>query len=367
MTLSNNSNTVITKNVCNLSSVPSDGGYKLSINRQHSLDVESFVENGQQKNVHYVIKGSAFVLEVALRKLERTSISNPTSIQLGGDGLALDFHRITIATELLYDCEGDKPVFKVRSRPLTTKGVVNEASPCNCKLETVVDVLSSQHEDMNFKIKLTAVDVKTGDTLDFIPPVYSEPFQVISKPDVLAKKKQKNGTKTTKKTRAKTKQDQVLEILARIENRQVQQQAQIDYLYGINSNTQANSPASASCAQGTRNTATISGHKRSYAEFQNGSNPSLETAYFQFVEAFNRVKKNERPAKLKKLIQNSNPSDLANLSEFTQLVQKEQDGEPQTDSTGAQYQQPVLFNVDDMSFEKLLDSLTWDAKPGKKN
>jgi len=358
---SNNSNTVITKNTCNLSSVPSEGCYKLSIVRQHSLEVDSFVENGQQKNVHYVIKNSAFVLEVALRKMDKSSplspssntTSSPIKLESGDNNssLSLDFNKVTIEAELLYDCEGDKSVFKVRSRPLSTKGIVNPTSPCLCKLETIVEVLSSQHEDMNFKIKLTVVDSTTRKKLDFIAPVYSAPFQVISKPEVLIKKRQRSK----KGTRNKTKQDQILEALARIEKKQSSQQSQIDYLLGIRSNDNDSSSSFQTVC-----TPPVVGQKRPFFDNQTTSSvPSLETSYFQFLAAYDRVKRSERPAKLRKLFSNSTPTDLTNFMEASQYLQSQQ-YHLQTQTITPQEPQPVLFSAEDINLGPSLEQLLAD-------
>lgn len=331
-----NSNPAITKSTsCNLTPVEYDGSYKLSILRQHSLEVDSFVENGRQKSVHYVIKNSAFVLEVVLRKIDRNgSTKNPTDSEL-------DFRKITLEASLLYDCEEDKPVMKVRSRPLTTRGQVSPTTPTACKLETTIEVLSSQHEDMNFKIKLFAVDSGTGKRLEHIAPVYSAPIQVISKPEVLVKKRQRSK----KAPRKQTKQDQILEILSRMEAKQVSQQSQIDNLIANqnqmghvtsrptptfhdtkNFNYSVHSPGIHSSV----------GSKRPFSSISNQNHdqvPSLESAYFQFLSAYNHVKRHERPTKLRKLFANTAPSDLSNFVEAAALLQSQPYFQPQTTQT----------------------------------
>merc|ERR1712137_766200 len=105
--------------------------------------------------------GSAFAIEIALRKTEMTP-STLGSADTPATGHSLDFTKITLEATLLYDCDKeDRPVVQVRSRPLTTRGLVNPKSPSACRLETVVEALSSRHEDMSFKIKLAAVDMTT--------------------------------------------------------------------------------------------------------------------------------------------------------------------------------------------------------------
>jgi len=272
-----------------------DNAYRLSITRLQSYEVDSIIENGQQKNVHYVIKGSAFAIEIALRKTEMTP-STLGSADTPATGHSLDFTKITLEATLLYDCDKeDRPVVQVRSRPLTTRGLVNPKSPSACRLETVVEALSSRHEDMSFKIKLAAVDMTTKKKIMAIPPVYTEPFQVISKPDVLLKKKQKSRKLPRKPTQ--TKQDQVLEVLQRMEAQQAQQQSQLNFLM------------SQYAAQ-----AQMAHHPFQSAE------PPLDQAFSQFVGAVNRIPKHERPSKLRKLFAESNPSDVLTFSETVDFL-----------------------------------------------
>merc|ERR1712137_431601 len=223
--------------------------------------------------------GSAFAIEIALRKTEMTP-STLGSADTPATGHSLDFTKITLEATLLYDCDKeDRPVVQVRSRPLTTRGLVNPKSPCACRLETVVEALSSRHEDMSFKIKLAAVDMITKKKITAIPPVYTEPFQVISKPDVLLKKKQKSRKLPRKPTQ--TKQDQVLEVLQRIETQQAQQQTQLNFLM-----SQYASQA----------------HQMAFHSFPpSETSLPLDNAFSQFVGAVNRIPKHERPTKLRKL------------------------------------------------------------------
>lgn len=281
------------------SSAALDGAYKLTISRLQSYETDSIIENGQQKNIHYVIKGSAFAIEIALRKTELTSSALGSTPDTPASTPVLDFTKITLEATLLYDCDKEeRPVVQVRSRPLTTRGLVNPKSPSACRLETVVEALSSRHEDMSFKIKLAAVDMATKKKITAIPPVYTEPFQVISKPDVLLKKKQKSRKLPRKPTQ--TKQDQVLEVLQRIEAQQAQQQSQLNFLM------------SQYAAQA---------HQAAFHSFPHSeSSLPLDGAFSQFVGAVNRIPKHERPMKLRKLFTESQPSDVLTFSETVDFL-----------------------------------------------
>merc|ERR1712137_1036381 len=214
-----------------------------------------------------------------------------------------------------------------------------------CKLETTIEVLSSQHEDMNFKIKLFAVDTATGKRIDGISPVYSAPIQVISKPEVLVKKKQR----TKKGPRNKTKQAQIDSLLAtqsvqlnpRVHPAQPPRITQAAHTSTFIDSTPASAP----------------GHlgKKNFSSFCAYEEPDLESSYFQFLQAYGRVKRHERPSKLRKLFANTSPSDLSNFMEASSYLQSQQYISPPTQ----QEHSPFTFLEDNnsASFDQLFAEL----------
>lgn len=302
---------------------------QLVILRQHSLEVEQFVENGQPKSVHYVIKNSAFVLEVALRGMERVN-STFTGTPPVLDGETLDFNKITLEASLLYDCRDEKEVACVKVQPLTYRGIVKKSNPSVCYLEATVKVLSSQHEDMNFKLKFIAVDNQTKRPITEISPVYSEPLQVISKPEVLKKKNQPRSNTPRKN---KTKSELILETLARIEATQALQQRQIDNILGDKpSVSPVQKPSVLSSVLPKLG-------KRPLLETTNSSQKSLEVAYQQFLAAYRAVPSDERPAKMQKILSSSSDADITT---WNSIVGKD------TSSSVSMYQ-PELALLDDTS------------------
>lgn len=307
MTSYNNSTAKITQ-FCNLNQVGKEGCYQLFITHQHSLQHEQFAENGQQKSVHYVIKNSAFVLEVGLIKSEKKSTN--CSAFASNSMLAsraveqFDFNKITLEASLCYDCPEEKEVACVKVIPINYRGSVSPTNPMSYKLEVIIKVLSSQHEEMNFKLKLVAVDTKTKLPIPEIPPVYSQPIQVISKPEVLRKKNQPKAPRGKKKT----KSELILETLARIE---AEQKLQSNKLNAVIPDQK------------------LSGKKRTAPDTENFPNgsvencPSFETAYFQFVAACQRLSKDELPHKIQKVTQNSSDSELAAFQKVASLFNHE--------------------------------------------
>lgn len=170
---------------------------RLTILRQTSLAVEKFNQDGVQKNLHVVVKNNPFILDVQVvcpdQNNNNTNSSTPSAFSSaaaipGSNAVALDFHKITLEAYLLYDCDDQKEVVCVRATPLSYKGVVNELDPTRCRLELQIAVLSSQHEDMNFRVRLCASNTASKAKLSNLS-VTSEPIQVISKPEVLHKKR----------------------------------------------------------------------------------------------------------------------------------------------------------------------------------
>lgn len=301
---------------------------QLVILRQHSLEVEQFVENGQPKSVHYVIKNSAFVLEVALRGMERVS-STFTGTPPVLEGETLDFNKITLEASLLYDCRDEKEVACVKVQPLTYRGIVKKSNPSVCYLEATVKVLSSQHEDMNFKLKFTAVDNQTKRPIPEIAPVFSEPLQVISKPEVLKKKNQPRSTTPRKN---KTKSELILETLARIEATQALQQKQIDNIIGGDKKS------------GSTEKLPKLG-KRAFGETTSSSvaTKSLELAYQQFLSAYRALPLEERPTKIQKIVASGTESDHIT---WNTIVGHVKEAEQKNSSSLSMYCQPELSMVD---------------------
>jgi len=88
---------------------------------------------------------------------------------------------------LVYDSEGYKGVDFVKVRPVDFKYTVNEIGD-QLSMELRIKVLTSQHENIPFRVKVVLLDPNSG--LPFQPDLslLSEPVKVISKPEPLKKK-----------------------------------------------------------------------------------------------------------------------------------------------------------------------------------
>lgn len=267
----------------NLSIVENDKSSQkaLSIIRQTSIEVETFCQNGRQTKLHYVIKNAPFLIEVKVNNAN------------------YDFEKLTLEACLLYDCaDEEKKVMCLKAQPLSYKGTVKEGDVRTFVLELTIGVLSSQHEDMNFKILIQAIETSTLTKLpDF--KVISEPVQVISKPEVLKKKKLPTAPrKTTLNNTILEKLSNLETTISRIERNTSQA---LPYSFSLMNNLK-----SSGLHKPTPNSASnINAHpmKRKFTPQE-----ELENAFIAFIEAHDKIPQHERPLKMQKLIANASQS-----------------------------------------------------------
>ncbi len=206
---------------------------QLVILRQNSLTVEKISKNGIQRAVHVVVKNQPFLLQIG--------IVNNNNL--------LDFSKAPVEARLLYDCDNFKEVDFVKLKPLEYKCHSNERGD-QVTVELRLKVLSSQLEDMFFRIKLIALDPTTKQRIESIITI-SDPIKVVSKPDSIRKKKTPTPSvpstpvsahnflppSNTNTTHANTNpkkpehSDAVNEILSKIESTCVMQQQLLAQLY----------------------------------------------------------------------------------------------------------------------------------------
>merc|ERR1712137_595126 len=231
----------------------------LKFSKQTSLSVDRFSDNGVEKNLHYVIKNAEFSVVMELpQSLEDCSF----------DGLILESH-------LLYDCAPEpKEVLQLKQQPFKYKGTVDPDDSRRCIVQASISILSSQHEDMNFVLKFVANDRNDGEP---VVVGFSEPIQVISKPDVLRKKRQPKAKK-------RTWNDRITETLERMEAKQEELLKQL----AEQKDGCVPSP-SPTPAQTT----------------QSSASESFENAFYHLVQAYKNLSADERPSKIRKLFQTS--------------------------------------------------------------
>jgi hypothetical protein len=171
---------------------------QLLLASQESLEQETVSKNGVQKNVHAVIKNQPFRI----------------TLKLVGANAQLNFHKYNIEATLVYDTDAAKAVDFVRKNPVEYETTVSDNFAGISDQVAVLmrlSVLSSQHEDMFFRVRFTLKCGKTALT------VLSEPIKVVSKPAQLKKNKEP-------RKRKRSPNDKINEALARIEAQQREQQ-----------------------------------------------------------------------------------------------------------------------------------------------
>ena len=176
---------------------------ELKIIRQNSTFEETVHDSGLPKLVRIVIKNSPFLVVVGASDSSEK----------------IDFNDYFIECTLTYDDGVNKRVDFVKSKPIDYKTSIH-SNGARLHIEVKIKVLSSQHEDMNFKVLVQATrrptqrsvitsglsSVTTGDptlpnsgTLPNVASMevlttYTSAIKVISKPDQIRKKR---GTQLT--------------------------------------------------------------------------------------------------------------------------------------------------------------------------
>lgn len=168
---------------------------KLVIIEQTCLLEEKFSKNGVQKNVHVVVKNNPFTLTLALVDKH------------------FNFNQVSADIQLVYDCASLKEVDFVKLKPMDFKAKPSDEGD-QLSIELRIKVLTSQLEDMFFRVKVTLVDPRTQKEMPQYS-VLSHPIRVVSKPDQVKKK-------IKKRKRAPT--DNLMDTLNRIEGQQKEQQ-----------------------------------------------------------------------------------------------------------------------------------------------
>eukprot|EP01098_Paradermamoeba_levis_P013330 TRINITY_DN605_c0_g1_i3.p1 TRINITY_DN605_c0_g1~~TRINITY_DN605_c0_g1_i3.p1 ORF type:complete len:165 (-),score=40.11 TRINITY_DN605_c0_g1_i3:42-536(-) len=146
---------------------------KLFFIKQSTPKEEKYTKNGVVHFVNVVVKNSPFTFQVGLLGL-------------------LNFHAIKLQTKLVYDGDEEKEVDFVKTKPLECKLNIPPTGEY-AYMELRIHVLSSQHEDFFFRVKVTAIDPSTGK--EFQPALFalSNPIKVISKPEPEKPKRKMNS------------------------------------------------------------------------------------------------------------------------------------------------------------------------------
>jgi len=294
----------------------------------------------------------------------------------------IDFNDFTFDATLLYDSDGptEKHVDFVKIKPVDHKPTVNETGD-QVTIELRIKVLTSQHENSFFRVKISLLDPNTG--LPYQPPLvcYSDPVKVISKPEQVKKKPATSTNVPVSNSKKRTVNDLLLETISRIEDQQREHQQMIEKLLRASENNYQNkSPPTQQIHiphiqqlpispqqipmyehQQLQRHASITSYpndgsllyqlpniKQTFPEnllsdpncqSPNNScvysppNPSLanctaeesefENAFRKFFKVYTRLSEEEKPMKIRKLIRSSSQREAEKISEFLDLFQTE--------------------------------------------
>jgi hypothetical protein len=302
----------------------------LSIIKHTSLASEKFSKNGIQKNVHVVVKNTPFVISLQLNneidELERALNDDITSTSTSTENY--NFQRLTVEASLLYDCEQEREVGFIRAKPLEYKCHVGADRHDQCHIELRIKVLSSQLEDMFFRVRFRTIDSMTKEVVDRFS-VLTDPIKVISKPDQLKKKtksKKRPLPSATKSLSSSTSAPSVatatvdpalVQALVRIEQQQAEQQKLLELLtkkthkakkLTVHSTPSQQQPTSAPAETNPSPTSPLVKEKEDF-----------DTLFTSFMSIYNSLGSEDRPAKIRKLVRTLPTREVEKLSELLDM------------------------------------------------
>eukprot|EP01096_Ripella_sp_DP13-Kostka_P006097 TRINITY_DN2153_c0_g1_i2.p1 TRINITY_DN2153_c0_g1~~TRINITY_DN2153_c0_g1_i2.p1 ORF type:complete len:465 (+),score=181.87 TRINITY_DN2153_c0_g1_i2:137-1396(+) len=328
---------------------------QLVIRTHTSLQTDKYTENGKQKSLHYVIKNTQFKLELALSG--NVSSSEP----------AYSFSQLRLEANLLYDCSTEKEVAKLKSKPFEYKGSLSETDGNIFVFDITIAVLSSQHEDMNFRLKVSSFDEATGKAVPHLQ-VLSEPIQVISKPEVLQKKKEPKKKKHTWNDRVtdtlvqiqdQIKQQQfalssltsflqtqaqspaVLQALlsAGVVGPEIQQQKQVTMVSSATSSSTSTRRTRASAARKDDGSLLLSKAKADAPLPVLSPQKRMRNALNELISAYSEILEDERPRKVQKLLSGLSTDQEESLDQMLSLFPTQSDSEEEQQQCPQQHQE----------------------------
>jgi len=267
--------------------------------KQNSLQTEQIYKNGLQKKVHVVVKNHPFTIQVGL--------SGNT-----WEGQKFDFSRYPIEARMVYDTETLKEVSFVKMKPLEFKSLITESGD-QVAVELRPKVLTSQLEDMLFRVKIVAVDNAKHEIPNLC--VFSEPIKVVSKPEQV-KKKKKPAAPSKPKAPPKEKEDKgaivemVTDYMLKMENACEHNQNLLFLL----EETLLNNISEAPQVQDNIN----NNSKKRQLPPEEELTP-FEKAFMDFISAYDGLEAYQKSSKIRKAIKNSSRGDVDILTEMLEV------------------------------------------------
>jgi len=306
------------------SNTSSSNTTRLVILNQSAIAQEKVSKDGQQSNVHIVVKNTPFQISVGL-------IGNMMGSKI------IDFNLLTVEATLLFDCPGEeKPVPFMKIKPIEYRGRTNDRAD-TMNMDIRIQVLTSHHEGMLFKIKFTCMDPRTQEVYPYLS-VTSDPIRVISKLDQVRKRKvtstsckeeksgkvsseekNKDTNKRPKKKARTTVNDRILDSLSRIEDRQKQHHELLESMTNQNTSTQSSDSV---------NSVTEQFPSPFLLEAVGRAKPTsnetdLESAYNKLVDLYAKLPAENRAEEIRKILRHSSTRKTETFCEMISLFNSE--------------------------------------------
>lgn len=265
---------------------------QLVITSQGHVSEEHFSQNGVTKQVHVVVKNLVFTIEAV-------------------STVDLSQSKCNLEAKLLYDFDKEEDsrleVTYVKNEPMEYKVIIGEGG-YKATFELRIKVLTSQHEDMLFRVRIQAFDPLTQMTFG----ATSLPIKVISKLTQLKKKDMSPAAAPNQKKRITN--DVISSMLAQL-NQQVQRQQKciemimqklmLETPPQILPNSMPDPLETLQIATSAINSIaeTSVQHESLSASQDMLRPPDFETAFQQFVNAFANLPPHERRARLANMLE----------------------------------------------------------------
>lgn len=149
----------------------------LFILKQTSLSEDTVVDGGVSKVIHTVVKNSPFAILVGQGP---EGAAGPITTPF------INFNDYTVNCVLIYDTSENKPVDFIKNEPICFKPTVHNDG-ATLHIEAKLKVLTSKHEDMNFKVLIKLLPLNPIITAPL--EIASRPIKVISKPEQIKKRR----------------------------------------------------------------------------------------------------------------------------------------------------------------------------------
>lgn len=243
---------------------------------QSSPYQERITINGVQKRVHVVVKKSPFQLNIGSKL---------------GVNMPFDFNQFTYDAILLYDADETKQVSYVKDKPLEVRFMVSDSGE-ELIIELKIKVLTSQHENSLFRIKVIVLDPNTGHPYHPSWYILTGPIKVISKPELSKRRKAFPSESTSNSNQKRKANDLVAEAVARLSEQQKQQQEVIQRFMNSKISTNPNIIHNAV-------------DNSSELKKDPPSEENIESVFYDFFNIFLRMSPQDKAVKIRKLVRNS--------------------------------------------------------------